>query len=40
MEKYLKEYHKEEILLGVRRNESTTIKVELKQKKFPDVPQK
>ena len=40
MEKYRKEYHKAEILIGVRGNEPITIKVEPKQKKFPGVPQK
>ena len=40
MEKYRKEYHKAEILIGVRRNEPITIKVEPKQKKSPGVPQK
>lgn len=40
MEKYRKEYHKAEILIGVRGNEPITIKVEPKQKKSPGVPQK
>ena len=40
MEKYRKEYHKAEILIGVRGNEPITIKVEPKQKKSPDTPQK
>ena len=40
MEKYRKEYHKAEILIGARGNEPITIKVEPKQKKPPDVPQK
>ena len=40
MEKYRKEYHKAEILIGARGNEPITIKVEPKQKKSPGVPQK
>lgn len=40
MEKYRKEYHKAEILIGTRGNEPITIKVEPKQKKSPGVPQK
>ena len=40
MEKYRKEYHKAEILIGVRGNEPITIKVEPKQKKPQGVPQK
>ena len=40
MEKYRKEYHKAEILIGVRGNEPITIKVEPKQKKSPGLPQK
>lgn len=40
MEKYRKEYHKAEILIGTRGNEPITIKVEPKQKKSPVVPQK
>ena len=40
MEKYRKEYHKAEILIGARGNEPITIKVEPKQKKTPGVPQK
>lgn len=40
MEKYRKEYHKAEILIGARGNEPITIKVEPKQKKPPGVPQK
>ncbi len=40
MEKYRKEYHKAEILIGARGNEPITIKVEPKQKKSPDTPQK
>ena len=40
MEKYRKEYHKAEILIGARGNEPITIKVEPKHKKPPDVPQK
>lgn len=40
MEKYRKEYHKAEILIGARGNEPITIKVEPKQKKSPAVPQK
>ena len=40
MEKYRKEYHKAEILIGARGNEPITIKVEPKQKKPPDEPQK
>lgn len=40
MEKYRKEYHKAEILIGARGNEPITIKVEPKQKKSPVVPQK
>ena len=40
MEKYRKEYHKAEILIGVRGNEAITIKVEPKQKKSPGLPQK
>ena len=40
MEKYRKEYHKAEILIGARGNEPITIKVEPKQKKSPDAPQK
>ena len=40
MEKYRKEYHKSEILIGARGNEPITIKVEPKQKKSPGVPQK
>ena len=40
MEKYRKEYHKAEILIGARGNEPITIKVEPKQKKSSGVPQK
>lgn len=40
MEKYRKEYHKAEILIGARGNEPITIKVEPKQKKSPSLPQK
>ena len=40
MEKYRKEHHKAEILIGARGNEPITIKVEPKQKKSPGVPQK
>ena len=40
MEKYRKENHKAEILIGARGNEPITIKVEPKQKKSPGVPQK
>ena len=40
IEKYRKEYHKAEILIGARGNEPITIKVEPKQKKSPGVPQK
>lgn len=40
MEKYRKEYHKAEILIGARGNEPITLKVEPKQKKSPGVPQK
>lgn len=40
MEKYRKEYHKAEILIGARGNEPITIKVEPKQKKSPGLPQK
>lgn len=40
MEKYRKEYHKAEILIGARGNEPITIKVEPKQKKSPGVPRK
>lgn len=40
MEKYRKEYHKAEILIGAHGNEPITIKVEPKQKKSPGVPQK
>ena len=40
MEKYRKEYHKAEILIGARVNEPITIKVEPKQKKSSGVPQK
>ena len=40
MEKYRREYHKAEILIGARGNEPITIKVEPKQKKSPGVPQK
>lgn len=40
MEKYRKEYHKAEILIGARGNKPITIKVEPKQKKSPGVPQK
>ena len=40
MEKYRKEYHKAEILIGARGNAPITIKVEPKQKKSPGVPQK
>ena len=40
MEKYRKEYHKAEILIGARGNEPITIKVEPKQKKSPYAPQK
>ena len=40
MEKYRKEYHKAEILIGARGNEPITIKVEPKQNKSPGVPQK
>ena len=40
MEKYRKEYHKAEILIGARGNEPITIKVEPKQKRSPGVPQK
>ena len=40
MEKYRKEYHKAEILIGARGNEPITIKVEPKQKNSPGVPQK
>ena len=40
MEKYRKEYHKAEILIGARGKEPITIKVEPKQKKSPGVPQK
>lgn len=40
VEKYRKEYHKAEILIGARGNEPITIKVEPKQKKSPGVPQK
>ena len=40
MEKYRKEYHKAEILIGAQGNEPITIKVEPKQKKSPGVPQK
>lgn len=40
MEKYRKEYHKAEILIGARGNEPITIKVEPKQKKSPGVSQK
>lgn len=40
MEKYRKEYHKAEILIGARGNEPITIKVESKQKKSSGVPQK
>lgn len=40
MDKYRKEYHKAEILIGARGNEPITIKVEPKQKKSPGVPQK
>lgn len=40
MEKYRKEYHKAEILIGARGNEPITIKVEPKQRKAPDAPQK
>lgn len=40
MEKYRKEYHKAEILIGARGNEPITIKVEPKQKKSPGGPQK
>lgn len=40
MEKYRKEYHKAEILIGARGNEPITIKVEPKQKKSLGVPQK
>lgn len=40
MEKYRKEYHKAEILIGARGNEPITIKVEPKQKKSPGAPQK
>lgn len=40
MEKYRKEYHKAEILIGARGNEPITIKVEPKQKKAPGLSQK
>lgn len=40
VEKYRKEYHKAEILIGARGNEPITIKVEPKQKRSPDAPQK
>lgn len=40
MDKYRKEYHKAEILIGARGNEPITIKVEPKQKKSPGVLQK
>ena len=40
MEKYRKEHHKAEILIGARGNEPITIKVEPKQKKSPGLPQK
>lgn len=40
MDKYRKEYHKAEILIGARGNEPITIKVEPKQKKSPGLPQK
>ena len=39
MEKYRKEYHKAEILIGARGNEPITIKVEPKKNKSPVVPQ-
>ena len=40
MEKYRKEYHNAEILLGVRGHEPVTLKVAPKQRKSPDAPQK
>ena len=40
MEKYRKEYHKAEILIGARGTEPITIKVEPKQKKAPGLSQK
>lgn len=40
MEKYKKYFHRAEILLGAQGNQPITIKVEPKQKKSPDTPQK
>lgn len=40
MEKYKKYFHRAEILLGAQGNQPITIKVEPKQKKSPDIPQK
>lgn len=40
VEKYRKEYHKAEILIGACGNELVTIKVEPMHKKSPDAPQK
>lgn len=40
MQKFKKEYHRAEILLGYRGDGPVTLKVEPKQKKFPDALQK
>lgn len=40
MEKFKKTFHRAEILLGARGNDPVTLKVEPKQKKPTDTPQK
>lgn len=40
MEQFRKHFHTAEILIGARGNQPVTLKVEPKQRRSPDVPQK